>query len=162
MLSGNYWDKVVQRRISRRRAVAGAAGFGLSAAALGLIGCGDGDDDGSGSSGDSGASGLLHKPSVSTGKAGGTLKHYDISDASHFDAVADSNAAVVRQVASTFYPRLLRMNQAEYPNEADGGSQGEAADTWEISPDRLTVTFKLRQPMLWDRRAPTNGRQIDA
>ena len=54
------------------------------------------------------------------------------------------------------------MNTAEHPDEADGGSQGEAAESWEISPDRLTITFKLRQPMVWDRRAPTNGRQIDA
>ena len=38
MLSGNYWDKVVRNRISRRRAIQGAAGVGLSAAALGLIG----------------------------------------------------------------------------------------------------------------------------
>ena len=75
MLSGNYWDKVVRNRISRRRAIQGAAGLGLSAAALGLIGCGGGDDDDSESTGGSGASGLLHNPSVSTGKAGGVLKH---------------------------------------------------------------------------------------
>jgi peptide/nickel transport system substrate-binding protein len=50
----------------------------------------------------------------------------------------------------------------EYPAEAGGGSDGEIAESWEISPDKLSITFKLRQGMLWDRRAPTSGRPIDA
>jgi ABC-type transport system substrate-binding protein len=167
MLTGNYWQKLTQSRISRRRAISGGAGLGLSAAALSLIGCGNDDDNGGGSStggGGSGATSLLHDPKVTTSKAkaGGTLKHYEIGDATHFDAVSDSSATVVRQSASVFYPRLLRMAPAEVPDDADGSSLGEAAESWEVSGDKLTVTFKLRQGMVWDRRAPTNGRQIDA
>ena len=160
MQSNGYWDRVTKQRLSRRRAISAAGGIGLSAAALALIGCG-GDSNG-GEAEDQ--SGLIHRPRASTNQArpGGTLKHYDIGDATHFDAVADSSATVIRQSANVFYPRLLRMKDAEYPAEADGSTEGEVAESWEISPDRLTITFKLRQGMPWDRRPPTNNRPIDA
>jgi peptide/nickel transport system substrate-binding protein len=57
---------------------------------------------------------------------------------------------------------MLRMKSVPIPGEADGSSEGETAESWEVSPDRLTITFKIRQGMVWDRRDPTNGRQIDA
>ncbi len=189
MSTDSYWAKVTRQRIARRRVLVATSGLGLSAAALALIGCSSSSNNNSssssgssasgasassgaasGSSAPSGASGpaptktngLLYTPSASTGKPGGTLKHYETADATHFDAVADSAATVVRQSSAVFYPRLLRMTAVEYPKEADGSSQGETAESWEISPDKLTITMKIRQNMLWDRRAPTNGRPIDA
>ena len=35
------------------------------------------------------------------------------------------------------------------------------AESYEVSPDKLTVTMKLRQGQKWDARAPTNGRVMD-
>jgi ABC-type transport system substrate-binding protein len=99
---------------------------------------------------------------ASEGKPGGTLKHFAIGDATHFDAVADSSASVVRDSSEPFYTRMLRLKDVQYPDEADGSSEGEIAESWEVSPDKLTVTFKIRQGMIWDRRDPTAGRQIDA
>ncbi|HEX5369781.1 MAG TPA: ABC transporter substrate-binding protein [Dehalococcoidia bacterium] len=189
MSAGSYWAKVTRQRIERRRILLATSGIGLSAAALALIGCGSGSNNnasgasGSGASGSSAASGaasgssaasgasgatgaksngLIATPQVTTGKPGGILKHYSTGDATHFDPVSDSAATVVSLSSAPFYPRLLRMNAVEYPKEADGSSSGEAAESYEIGPDKMTITFKMRQNMPWDRRAPTNGRPIDA
>jgi ABC-type transport system substrate-binding protein len=57
----------------------------------------------------------------------------------------------------------MKFTVVETPDRNDGTkTEGETASSFEVSPDGLTVTLKLRQPMLWDREAPTSGRQIDA
>jgi ABC-type transport system substrate-binding protein len=154
----SYWQKFTRARTSRRRAILAAAGLGLGASTLTLLGCGS--DGGSGSSDDKSA--LVDKPRPSNGKPGGTLKTYTASDIMHFDATADPSATTVPLSSEPFYPRLLKLKAVKYPELADGSSEGEAAESWEMSPDRLTITMKLRQGMKWDARAPTNNRPLDA
>ena len=82
MSASSYWSGISQRRLSRRRALAGA-GASAAAAAL-LAACGGGDGEG-GSSKD--ASSLLTKP-VDTSKQavrGGTIKDSRTVDISSFD-----------------------------------------------------------------------------
>ena len=43
-MAGNYWDKVTNNRIARRRLLRSGATLSVGAAALALIGCGDEDD----------------------------------------------------------------------------------------------------------------------
>jgi peptide/nickel transport system substrate-binding protein len=159
MQDASYWSRLTNSRLNRRRTITGATGIGLSAAALALLGCGGGDGD---SGGDS--SGLVYKPVSSTkqAKPGGTLKHFDTRDAITFDATGDSSANASSQAAAPFYPRLLRRNFVAYPEEADGSASGEIAQSWEVSPDKLQITLKVRPNMYWDSRAPTNRRAIDA
>src|SRR5262249_4700330 len=38
----------------------------------------------------------------------------------------------------------------------------DAAQSWETSPDGLTITFKLRPGIKWHNKAPVNGRALDA
>ena len=40
MMQSNYWDQVIRRRVTRRRALVASGGFGLGAAALALSACG--------------------------------------------------------------------------------------------------------------------------
>jgi peptide/nickel transport system substrate-binding protein len=51
----NYWDRVIRSRVTRRRTLLAAGGFGLGAAALALSGCG-GDDDSGGTTASTGGS----------------------------------------------------------------------------------------------------------
>ena len=39
---------------------------------------------------------------------------------------------------------------------------GALAESWEISPDGLTYTFKIRQGVYWHDKAPMNGRELTA
>jgi ABC-type transport system substrate-binding protein len=151
----SYWQRFNTQRISRRRAIAATGGTAAAAAFLAACGGDDGADDSSGS-------GLLSTPDESSAKAGGVLKHYHGSDIDHFDATISATSQTVALSSEPFYPRMLALNTAKYPDEADGGSRGELAERWELSSDHLTITFKLRPGMKWDARAPTNGRVIDA
>jgi peptide/nickel transport system substrate-binding protein len=127
--------------------------------ALTLSGCGGGDD---GAPRD--RSGLVATPvdTTSQAKAGGTIKHFFTGDAQHLDALTSSNANVTNYVSPFANVRLLRWTLGKYPNIADGTPEGYAAESFELSPDKLQMTFKLRQGMKWDSRAPTSGRALDA
>jgi len=157
----NYWEQALSARIRRRRAIA-AVSAGSAAAAF-LAACG-GDDDGGGDApaGTPEASGLLGARNKGTPKQGGVLKHYHTSDIDHFDATISPTSQTVALSSEPFYPRMLALNTSEWPEEADGSSRGEVAESWELGEGGLQVTFKLRQNMKWDNRAPTNGRPLDA
>jgi ABC-type transport system substrate-binding protein len=56
---------------------------------------------------------------------------------------------------------MLRFETPVFPQLGDGTLEGEAADSFELSEDKLRLTFKIRQGMKWDARDPTNGRVLD-
>jgi ABC-type transport system substrate-binding protein len=60
------------------------------------------------------------------------------------------------------YQRLVKWEVAQYPKVADGTIVGDLAESFEISPDKLQITMKIRPGVKWDARAPTNGRLADA
>jgi hypothetical protein len=90
--SRNYWQRIANKRISRRRAVALTGGS--AAAAAFLAACGGGDDD---SGGGESRSSLTHTPvdTSGQGKPGGSILHYATTDIEHFDAVAANTASTV-------------------------------------------------------------------
>jgi ABC-type transport system substrate-binding protein len=137
-----------------------AAGAGL--AALSLAGCGSGDK--AADEGPVDKSGLISKPVDTTAqaKAGGTFKGYRDADVPQgFDVLATNNAQTL-SVAIYAYGRLLKFTPGHYPKLADGSSEGDLAESYELSPDKLSLTFKLRPGIKWDARAPTSGRVLDA
>src|SRR5262249_37009417 len=142
----SYWENVTRSRVGRRRALelAGATGAGI--AALGLIGCGSGGSKATVAPTPADKSGLLSKPEDTTAQAkpGGTLRSFLPADAPlGFDVLATNNNATL-DVARYTYPRMLKFTPAKYPKDADGASEGDLAETFEISPDKLQITFKLR------------------
>jgi len=147
--------------LSRRRAFAGVASIGAAAAALSLVGCGGGgkSDEKLGEQ-----TGLISKPQDESSKAktGGTLKTVRAADVpTGFDVLSTNNAQTI-SVASLAYPRLLKFKIAKYPNGADGNSEGDLVDSFELASDKLQLTLKLKRDLKWDSRAPTNGRLIDS
>jgi ABC-type transport system substrate-binding protein len=150
------WGSVVNARLSRRRALLASG----AAAAL-LAACGVQD---SRSRQALDRNSLIATPIDTTAQArpGGTLKSYISADIQHFDNLSSNNASVLGSFAQLTYLRLVGWNVAKYPKEADGGVVGELAESWEVSPDKLTITMKLRPGVKWDGRPPTSGRTVDA
>ena len=60
------------------------------------------------------------------------------------------------------YSRMVKFQTTKHPKLYEGGIEGDLMESWETSPDKLTLTFKLRPGLKWDSRAPTNGRGIDS
>jgi peptide/nickel transport system substrate-binding protein len=160
----SYWEQFSRSRLSRRKALKGAAALGAGAAALSLVGCGGG-----GSSGSSGAakgpvdkSGLLGQAVDTTAKAtrGGTIPSITTTDVTSFDPLT-SQSFTTATVAGYVYSRILKVVPGHLsPSKRD--VEGDLAESWEVSPDKLQVTFKLRQNAKWDQRAPTSGRAVTA
>src|SRR3954452_20739044 len=147
----SYWASVTNNRLTRRRALASSAAGALGAAFVAA--CGGGSDAPSGDTGPKkDASSLVFTPSDSTGqaKAGGTLKNFASADMNpSFDSLANNGSAPLSISAAYAYPRLVKYGVRKYPKEYDNSFEGDMAKSWEISPDHLTLTFKLRQGVKW-------------
>jgi peptide/nickel transport system substrate-binding protein len=179
----SYWNKVLTKRVSRRRAIASTGALTASAAFLAACG-GDDDDDSSGGSSSSGAS------SSSGGSSGAapTAPPAATASAQNLGAIT---ADLYGASASTDTPKMggtygdtytssnnlnILTNASEYA--AFGGQYVydhmittrtnprspyvlEAAEALD-QPDEITLTFKLRQGMKYHNFAPVNGREVVA
>jgi peptide/nickel transport system substrate-binding protein len=152
MMSENYWDKLLNKRITRRRAVV-ATGSTAAAAAF-LAACGSDDDEpsssGGGSSGGSGSSG---GGSSSGGAAsgsptvGGNLTWQGYGDPGGGLELIKARNAGVNQLASLTHDRLLYFKYGLAGNPGIGFDVNPMLATAlpEVSPDKLTITFKLKE-----------------
>jgi ABC-type transport system substrate-binding protein len=157
-----YWQQFQEARINRRRILARSAAAGAAFAAAGVVGCGGGDGSDGGDEGDSG--GLVYRPRDTTNraKAGGTMRDLITTDVVSFDPLSSSSFNTQSSVAYFTYPRLLKFVTEKYPNRATGDSTGDLAESYELSGDKLQITFKLRRGLKWEGKAPTSSREIDA
>ncbi len=138
-----------------------ASGASGSTAATGTSGA-TGATGASGATGATGAtSGLLTKPVNTTAQAkkGGTLKFSVTADIPNFDAQVLSFADA-QQVLLNFN-RLVKVKPGNI-DRADGTIIGDLAESWEFSPDKLTLTMKIRKNAGMPQVAPVNGRNLDA
>jgi ABC-type transport system substrate-binding protein len=151
-MAGNYWAHVLDKRVGRRRALA-ATGMTAAAAAL-LAACGGGDDDGV--KGDS--SGLLAKPVDETDKPqrGGTLIGATATRFTSWDPMAIPAIPFKRDYNELFHLKAGKLEPGK------GEVAGDLGESWEISPDRLTLTVKLTNKAHFSPVAPTNGREVDS
>ncbi len=129
----NYWHRTARLRLSRRRALAGAATVGIGAAALGVVGCGGGSSSSSSSSSSSGAN-----ASEGTPKPGGTYTNGGTGTFAGIDPHSSvyGGSALVPLV----YNYLLRMHVLA-PQE---GIIYDLAQSHEPAADKLTWIFKIR------------------
>jgi ABC-type transport system substrate-binding protein len=158
----SYWDKALNHRLTRRRALIGS---GASAAALAFLAACGGSDDGGGTpdttAGDT--SGLLAKveDTLKSAKQGGTMKWTQASEPLHFDGQAQGQAQL-NIYNGMAYESLIRNK----PGVGEPTRWTEAlpnlAESWEFSPDKTTITFKLRKGVKWQNVAPVSGRAFDS
>jgi peptide/nickel transport system substrate-binding protein len=155
---------VTGTRYSRRRFLAGGTLAGAGAAAL-LIACGSGSK-GSAKAPTAGAgkAGLVFTPQDSTAaaKRGGVYRGYIANDPPSLDPLTSNAFQTTTNIAYYAYPRMLKWTTVRVPDYATGASEGDLAQSYEVSGDKLQVTFKLRPGLKWDDRTPTSGRVIDA
>ncbi len=190
-MARDYWSRLLQRRTSRRRSLFGASGAALGAAFLAACG-GDDDSSGSepigstgnggstgsaGSTGSTGSAGsrgtpgasssagsasaLLTGPKDTTAQArpGGTYRYYVASDIPSFDPQTLSYASAYQVLLN--YNRLMRVKPGLL-ERSQGIIEGDLAESWEFSPDNLTLTVKLRGNAGMPDVAPVGGRNLDA
>ena len=150
----NYWTGVLDQRLSRRHAVT-ATGAGALGAAF-LAACG-GSDSGGGSSGGNKSS--LVAPVVDETKnvkRGGVLKRIVSSEWQPFDPMLSVAIPLGR-----IYSRLFKV-KAGHLEPTTGTIEGDLAESWELSPDKLTLTVKLNQKSHFHPFPPVNGRVPDS
>jgi len=159
----SYWSKALDRRITRRRALA-ATGMTAGAAAF-LAACGGGDDDDEPEDAASrDTSGLLNSiVEDSSPKRGGTFVANNASnrDPLHLDGKAQG------QVQLNFFQSMayeaLVANKPGYKQPSTWSEvEPNLAESWEVSGDGLQITFKLRQGVKFHNKPPVNGREFDA
>lgn len=160
MTQGSYWDRVTKSRINRRKAIGGAAAAGLGALAISAVGCGGAEDGGNGEPAD--ASGLLGEriDTSKDAKPGGVFQGLTTADVTNFDPL--SSPSFTTQVMSGWvYSRLLKVIPG-YKVPSQGDLEGDLAEKYDVSGDKLQVTLKLRQNVKWDARPPTSSRPVRA
>lgn len=157
----SYWQSQLSNRLSRRRALSLTAA-GMASAAF-LAACGGGSDDKAASSGGQKGESLLAKVDDTTSKAtpGGTWAGYLPSDTPGLDPMTNP-ASTVPPLANFALSRLLKYKIGTRQDRPTGIMEGDAATSWEVAPDGLTMTMKLRPGMKYDARPPTNGKNLTA
>src|SRR3954451_625922 len=76
-------------------------------------------------------------------KSGGTLEFAVTVEPENYDCHSNTSFAFLHPIAP-HYSTLLKFDAANYPDVV-----GDLAESWSVSPDRLTYSFKLRPNVLF-------------
>ena len=153
-MSRNYWSSVLNQRITRRRAL--TATGATTAGAMLLAACGGGDSGGGGDQ-----SGLVYKIVDETKdvKRGGTYIARASNYPTNFDPMKTGNQI---RLARRGFSQLFRIPDGHLALETNGAIEGDVAQSWELSPDKLTITVKIDPGAGLPPVPPVNGRAADA
>jgi ABC-type transport system substrate-binding protein len=162
-----YWERVTSSRMSRRRAIMGAAGLGAGAIALSMVGCG-GDDEETRQA----LLERLREGQLRTWEApdetkdavpGGIYKGVRTSELGETLHPIQSVSTAATNAYSQSYERMMSRESGPGidPQRLDRAVQGNIVESVEQSNDGLTYTFKIRPNYRFHNVAPVNGRAAD-
>jgi peptide/nickel transport system substrate-binding protein len=148
----------MQKRVGRRRVLVATSATAAGAAILAA--CGGGSDSG-GTKDTPKASGLLTPIEDESKNAirGGTYKFINGISPLGFDP--HTGEAASGTVVEPCYSLLWRLKEG-YKDIPNGEIEGDLVESWEVSPDKTTITAKLTPNAHLSPQAPTNGRAVDA
>ncbi len=156
----NYWNRITQQRMDRRRLLKSGAALSVGGATLALVGCSSNSNGGGGSSA-SPTSGLASPPAagptaVGTPKSGGRLVRARASGPDSFDPYAVWLEGHIYSSLHVYdHPISTRLAKEYSPFKL------EAADKMELV-DPTTVRLTLKPDLVYDNQAPVNGRAVKA
>ena len=153
----NYWESVAGQRLSRRRALVAAGATSLGAAFLAA--CGGGSSE-SGAKKEDQSNKLITQvaDTYKQAKKGGTLKLNHFQDVQGLDP---GFANLPNETVKIFTYSWLMAYESGYMGPSENKVIGDIGESWEFSPDGLTMTVKVRQGVKWHNKAPVNGRALD-
>ena len=155
-MTKNYWSKLAEHRWTRRRALAALGSTAAAAAFLAACGSDDeADDDGDTKD----ASGLVTQPTDETKnlKRGGVLVNRTTSEPNTLEPHLFPGNFTSQDTYSGLW--LIKDGHLAYTN---GEIEGDVVESWELSPDKLTITAKINPNAHFAPVAPVNGRSVDA
>jgi peptide/nickel transport system substrate-binding protein len=91
-----------------------------------------------------------------TPKKGGTLNFSVVAEPPNYDCHGSTTFALVHPIAP-HYSLLVKFDGKEYPKIAP-----DLAESWTISPDRMTYTFKIRTGVKFHDGSPLTAADIKA
>jgi peptide/nickel transport system substrate-binding protein len=89
-------------------------------------------------------------------KRGGVLNFAVDAEPPNYDCHANVSFATLHPIAP-HYSTLLKFDTANYPD-----IEGDLAQSWTVSPDRLTYTFKLHPNVLFHDGSPLTSQDVRA
>ena len=89
-------------------------------------------------------------------KRGGILEFAVLVEPVNYDCYANTSFAFLHPIAP-HYSTLLKFDAADYPRIV-----GDLAQSWSVSPDRMTYTFKLRPNVLFHDGSPLTSADVKA
>jgi len=148
---------MTQKSYWARRRFLQASGAGTVAAAL-LAACG-----GSSGTKSEDRSGLLTiaEDTEKIAKRGGTFKFYSPSDAPRG---VDPYIREITTLNLNYrgYDNLWRLRPQVKDRPKEDVIEPMSGESWEVAPDKMSVTIKVRQGAHFDPRPPTSGRLLEA
>lgn len=151
---GDYWQRTLGKRVSRRRVLATTAVGASALAGAAAIRCGGEEEAGT-------PAGATPSPAAEKPTPGGTYVG-TMSDLYNMDP-HKATAFLTHVFASWIYSRLMRYDSVhgELPVDRWHKAVPELAEKVE-NPDPLTYTFTLNQAARWQNVDPTFGRPVTA
>src|SRR5262245_9240030 len=141
-------------RVGRRRALAASGALALSSAIL--TACGGKEE-----SGPADKSGLLSSrvDESGGGVTGGTFVTAGASTSGNLDPHSQASTAAFAD-AFNIFSTPLKWGRGVGQMPSPTSITGDAFESWEVTPDGMQISLRLRPNHTFDQRPPTNGRAM--